>query len=142
MFKTYILKLRAPRKKLMPYLNSWHQIYIKSAKNILANNRPHDAFKNFRKLRSDSSKPSSILNDKNGLSLPDLKCRLERWKEHFHELLNRPSVYPAVSIDDDVGDSATTDSDASSIPEPTLAEISSAIKRLKNNKSPGICGIT
>ena len=120
----------------------WADILALEGEEHLANNRLHDSFKNLRKLRSDSTKPSSIINDKNGLLLPNLKRRLERWIKHFQELLKRPSVLPAVSIDDHVSDSATTDSDASNIPEPTLAEISSAIKRLKNNKSPGVCGIT
>ena len=63
---TYRTLNRARRSSLCHDKQVWADSPALEGEAHLAYNRPHDAFKNFRKLRSDSSKPSSIINDKNG----------------------------------------------------------------------------
>ncbi len=71
------------------------------------------------------------------LLLTDQQEVLFRWGEHFEELLNRPST-----VDEEIIDSVPARPlvNAAEI-EPSLAEIVTIIKNLKNGKSPGDDGI-
>ena len=61
-------------------------------------------------------------------------------KDHFQEQFNNPAppLDPVLMAE---AASATTDPSVDSIP-PTADEISAAIRKLKKNRAPGICGIT
>ncbi|CAH2207866.1 jg27125, partial [Pararge aegeria aegeria] len=63
-----------------------------------------------------------ILNDKEDI--------LERWVEHFNNLLNTPKPLAATpELDLNI--------DNNELPRPTLEDVERAIQRLRNNKSPG-----
>ena len=65
-----------------------------------------------------------------------------QWSEHFSELLNPPAFDGDLSDLDHIGRNPSflylSDTDG----PPTAAEISSALKKLKNYKSPGVDGIS
>ena len=73
-------------------------------------------------------KPSKLVSDKSAKS--------KIWKEHFEQLLNHPLVavpnLPAGPREDDVQLCSV----------PSLAKVSAAVKRLRNGKAPGLCGIS
>ena len=71
------------------------------------------------------------VRDKNGKLLTIEKEQEARWKEHFNDILNRPSP-------DETADIPEADRDLDiDITPPSKIEIVKAIKTLKNGKSPG-----
>jgi hypothetical protein len=64
----------------------------------------------------------------------------DRWKEHYHSVLNHPSAAPCQNLDDFA--SAASPDTAISEDAPTLLEVTRAIQRLKNGKAAGSDGIT
>ena len=62
---------------------------------------------------------------------------MDRWKEHFHDLLNRPSSTDPNALNNKDKLPCNTDMD---IP-PYLEEIKDAVKSLKTGKAPGTDGI-
>ncbi|XP_070491040.1 uncharacterized protein [Chironomus tepperi] len=74
----------------------------------------------------------AICKSKNGELLCSQTKVLDRWKEHFQEVLN---------VGEACQESRTTRlyerNDGKECPEPTLSEVREAIARLKNNKAPG-----
>ncbi|MEB2589900.1 hypothetical protein SOP87_30190, partial [Bacillus cereus] len=72
----------------------------------------------------------NLIKDKDGDFLADPSDMLNRWKNYFNDLLN---VH--------VGDKSEVNEVHTAeplVPEPNLTEVKDAIKRLKNNKAPGI----
>ena len=69
--------------------------------------------------------------------LTDQQERLDRWKEHFSELLNQPS-----EVDEAVLDRIPQYLEAGELAvQPTVAEIDKAILSLSNNRAPGEDGL-
>ena len=84
-----------------------------------------------RRLAGNFGKPDVPVKDKDGNSIPGETRQLERWREHFEELLNRPApadppdIQPAaedLDIDCDI---------------PDMDEIMVAIKQQKSGKAAG-----
>jgi len=72
-----------------------------------------------------------ILVDGTGTMIIDEKQVINQFKEHFEDLLNRPSIGHDLNPSEDC-QTAEIDTDA-----PKYEEIENLIKRLKNNKAPG-----
>ena len=90
--------------------------------------------------RAYGAKPSSTncIKSADGDSLlKDPTAILDRWKDYFGELLNRPSVIDSDSLD--LLPQYPVVPDLGVVPE--VHEISSAIRRLKNGKAPGPDGL-
>ena len=75
------------------------------------------------------------LKDKDGSVITGEKEKVERWQEHFSNVLNRPE--PLVSA---VIKEAETDLEVDT-GEITIAEVREAVKSLKTGKAPGEDGI-
>jgi len=58
-----------------------------------------------------------------------------RWKNHFEQLLNHLSV-PCPDLP------STVQEDQQVCREPSELEVHTAVRKLKNGKAPGLCGIT
>lgn len=71
----------------------------------------------------------TLLKDSNAIN--------ERWREHFHELLNKDQEINEVSLSKIPQKPTITDLDK----VPSLQEVENAIKQLKNNKAAGSDGI-
>ena len=88
-----------------------------------------------RRLTGKFSRSERPVKDKQGHNITESEKQLDRWTEHFEELLNRPApenppVIPEAEMDLDINSDA-----------PTKEEIVKAIKRLKNGKAAGPDGI-
>ena len=102
----------------------------------LASGRMKDAFAHFRSLKSTCPRIVSPILDTNDKLVSDKSAKSKRWKENFEQLLNHPPVtvpnLPAGPREDDVQLCSV----------PSLAEVSAAVKRLRNGKASGLCGIS
>nr|KAG5693079.1 hypothetical protein BaRGS_010638 [Batillaria attramentaria] len=88
-----------------------------------------------RKLAGKYSKPERPIKDKQGQTIIDSERQLERWADHFEELLNRPAPANPPTIPEAERD-LEIDCGA-----PTKQEIVRAIKKMKNGKAAGPDGI-
>lgn len=76
---------------------------------------------------------SNMCEDKNGNLLTDTSAILGRWAEHFAEVLNNSSGSGGGRADSDNG---VHEPDVD-VRDPTLHEVKSAVKKMKNHKAPG-----
>lgn len=74
---------------------------------------------------------STLIKDKNGKLLTTEKEQDERWTEHFKEILNRPPPANGAIIEE------SAEYLEINIDPPSKVEIVTAIKTLKNRKTPG-----
>ena len=89
-----------------------------------------------RKLKGDFGQNCDRpVKDEDGTTLTSEEQKLQRWKEHFQKVLNRPE--PAVLADIP---EAAEDLDIN-LGDITLAEVKDAINKLKNGKAPGDDGV-
>ena len=75
-----------------------------------------------------------MIKGEDGEILTDENKVIERWKTYFEDLLNRPEP-------DNPAEQATFYGPELEIEAPTRMDVKNAIKRLRNNKSPGIDNI-
>ena len=87
------------------------------------------------KLAGKCSRPERPVKDRQGQNITDSAQLLERWAEHFEELLNRPAPENPPDIAE-----AEIDIDIDCDP-PTRGEIIRTIKKMKNGKAAGPDGI-
>ena len=76
------------------------------------------------------------VKNKNGMVIEKEAEKLQRWKEHFESVLNRPDPPHLADIQP-----ADTDLDICTDP-PSLEEVTAAIKAIKSGKAPGADGVT
>jgi len=76
----------------------------------------------------------STLDDHRNL-ISDKAAKAHKWKNHFEQLLNHPSV-PCPDLP------STVQEDQRACQEPSELEVHTAVRKLKNGKAPGLCGIT
>ena len=89
--------------------------------------------------QTNAKKQSTAIRDKSGKLIPDPAAQKERWKEHFSELLNPLLDNVDLSdLDRIAPQPCFSYLEADDVPSPYTAEISCALKRLKNYKSPGV----
>jgi len=98
-------------------------------------------YKHLRDLTSDKAPSVASVVSADGQPLSDEAAQVSRWKDHFSSLLNADAV--AQTDQDHARLAASTQEVPSNEPETsfTTAEIHSALKRLKNNKAAGVCGV-
>ena len=90
-----------------------------------------DLYNTTKKLSRKFASSDRPVKDKQGKDIQSEEGQINRWKEHFEKLLNRP----APSIPPDI-QSAVSDLDIN-CEEPTNEEILKAIKQLKSGKAAG-----
>ena len=84
-----------------------------------------------KKLSGKHSRPERPVKDKNGSTIKGIEGELNRWAEHFEELLNRPAPQKPPNISP-----ADRDLDIN-CKKPAREEITNVIKLLKNDKAAG-----
>ena len=89
-----------------------------------------------KKVTSSTSSKSGPIKAKDGTLLSSGEEKLARWAEHFSEVLNRPEPATPAQPEDPVSTLPINTDDFSE------EEVRKAIQMLKNNKSPGMDGIT
>ena len=82
-------------------------------------------------LPGKHSKPERPVKDKQGRNITGTEQQLNRWAEHFEELLNRPATLDPPNIQPAIVNLPIN------CDKPTKEKIRRAIKHLKNNKATG-----
>ena len=80
---------------------------------------------------------TSLVKDENGDVISDPQKADERWASHFEKVLNRPRP----DDPETVPDTPFLQIDVSADP-PSTVEVTTAVKKLKNGRAPGVDGIT
>ena len=101
--------------------------------------QPRDAVANFRILKRSVSHATSSIAAADGTILSDITLKLNRWKEHFDTMLNRPPTTGSAHITM-VAANATEDTSIRT-DSPDLQVITKATSRLKYGKALGVCNI-
>ena len=118
---------RSARADKRKYIDS----LAKEAEAAAASNNMRELYNTTRKLAGKYSLPERPVKDKEGNSIPGAEQQLNRWAQHFEELLNRPTPANPPLIN-----TAEEDLDINCEP-PTKEEIKNALKLLKNGKAAG-----
>jgi len=92
-----------------------------------------------KRICKERPKQIDSVKDKNGKLLTNEKEVKMRWKEHFHEVLNRPEPENPAEINMEQEGVHELEID---VTPPTKDEIRCTIKTIKNGKAPGIDNIT
>jgi len=87
-------------------------------------------YRDINNLRRDFKTRLAVCKSKNGDIITETGDILNRWKDHFHELLNSTEQDKGPSITQDYKDTNEEDS------APTV-EVEVAVQKLKNYKAPG-----
>ncbi|PNF36727.1 hypothetical protein B7P43_G12357 [Cryptotermes secundus] len=95
-------------------------------------------YQKLNKSRKDFQPRTTLCRDKEGTILSSDEEILERWPQYFEELLNGnvSEQVEGMPIDRTQGNFETEE------PAPTIKDVEQAIKKLKNNKAPGMDLIT
>lgn len=93
----------------------------------------------FANLHSAIPYSSCTIDSDNGQLISDKKLKLDRWKEYYEGLLNRP---PLPLHNNDLVTSAVEADPTINVDPPTEHEIAAAIWRSRTGKAPGVCGIS
>jgi len=97
------------------------------------------------KIKVLSKKPSNTckaVKDLSGKPIAEPAAQRLRWQEHFSDLLNNASDELDLADLDSFEKEPSFDYLSEEDGPPTMFEIESALKRLKNNKSPGVDNIS
>ena len=93
-----------------------------------------------KKAKADPNPRSTLIKDSDGRVLSTETECTSRWREHFSDLLNHPPVPDDPVLSADANNSITQQDCQTGLV--TAAEVRAAMKKLKNFKAPGVCGIT
>ena len=132
-----IRRLQKEKKKLLQYKKRSHDMKmisdVQEAHNMNESRKFYKAISNTKKafharVSVCKRKDGSLVCDKDGV--------LERWKEHFNELLN-------AGVEENIlqGRRSYEMDDGKESDPPSLDEVAAAISALKNNKAPGLDGL-
>ena len=94
-------------------------------------------YQNVQTLSGKKTRNTSVVKDKDSKVIECKEKKLERWAEHFRELLN---VEPSDIAVEDI--TAKLDELEIELSPPTKIEVFRAVGKLKNNKAEGYDKIT
>ena len=101
----------------------------------LLHNKMGSVFRNIKLLSGSDTKPSCpTVHKKDGSACKSDEEMLACWQKHFEEPLNRQPGIPSSTLDNDANSTASDES--TSVDKPTLEEVTSAIRKLKNGHAP------
>ena len=133
----YRVKDKEVKRSVREDKRKWLSERAQMAQNAAENGRQKEIFSIVKQLTGKANKQTAAVKNKQGKLLKSKKDRLERWKEHFHEVLNRDPPNDPVTEGDDEREELDL-----SVEAPSMEEIKKAVKALKNGKAPGVDQVT
>ena len=130
-YYNYLKEMRRSTRRLK---DEWFQKRAQELCTAADRNNNKKFYDLTRELYGPSSRGFAPLSSKDGTTLlTEQDARMQRWKEHFSELLNRPSVVDTILLDTIEQSPVRKEL---SVP-PSLKDVKDAISSLQNGKSPG-----
>ncbi|XP_073831797.1 uncharacterized protein [Musca autumnalis] len=113
----------------------------KEAEAAAGSNNMKELYKIIKRYTNNSQIRSQPIRDTNGKLLTNAEEQTKRWKQHFEKISNidgddSESVHLVQQVNENQNVDNSINTDA-----PTIAEIATAIIKLKRNKAPGEDGI-
>ncbi|CAH1239030.1 Hypp5694 [Branchiostoma lanceolatum] len=133
----YMEKNREVKRSAQRDRRVWMERQAEEAEGAAARNDMRTVYQIAKKITGSSKAHSGPVKAKDGTLLSKGEDKLARWAEHFEEVLNRPDPTSPPTVFDEPPHPLPIDTS-----DFTEAEVQEAIKTLKNNKSPGMDGIT
>ena len=133
----YSLANREVRKHLRKDKRKHYENLASQAEQAAMRGEQSELYRITRDLSGKFQGECDAVKDKDGKRITLEDKQLQRWAEHFREVLNRPDPAERACISQPLGDKLDIDCSP-----PTKNGILKAIKSLKNNKAPGIDNIT
>lgn len=125
---------RLLRKKKRAFANN----ELRKIEDHCGRNEVRKFYQKVKRLRDGHKSHDCFIKDKNGNLITEAQGITERWAEHFSELLNADNGEPPSEEPRLINN---TPRNLDRVPPPTVSEVETAIKRLKNNKAAGSDGI-
>ena len=135
--KDYRKKDMEVKRRLRKDKRAWANNIAQEVEDAARRERMKSVYDATRRLCSEPPKKIDAVRNKAGKLLTNEDEVRQRWKEHFTEILNRPSPEIAAEVESEV----EVMDEISSGPI-TKAEIRSAIVSMGEGKAPGLDGIT
>ena len=128
----YAEKARGVKRSLQQDKRRWANNLARDAQSAFQSGNMRGVYESTKKLCNSQQRKMDVIKDKKGKLLTTEDAILQRWKEHFSEVLNRPQPEtPAEVITEGVEEiDVSTD-------YLTKDEIKRALKDLKANKATG-----
>uniref|UniRef100_A0A0K8SN56 Reverse transcriptase domain-containing protein n=1 Tax=Lygus hesperus TaxID=30085 RepID=A0A0K8SN56_LYGHE len=129
--ETYRALRRTEKKLHRRKKRAWTRAEIEKCEEFRSINESRKLYKSVNGMRREYQPRIGMCRDREGNIVAGKQEVLQRWAEHFEEQLNdnqtasdgQVTTPPSVPIEDE---------------PPSLGEVEKALKKLKNNKSPGI----
>lgn len=133
----YSEKAREVKRSLRHDKRKWADDIAREAENAYKKGNMRGVYECTKRLCNSNQRRAEVIKDKDGKLLTTENEVLQRWKQHFSEILNRPEpVSPAV-----INTDTTIELDISN-EYISKVEIRAALKDLKNGKAAGSDDIT
>lgn len=137
MRQQYSNKDKDVKKSMKKDKKQWFEKLATEAETAASKGNMKAVYDITKALCKDKPKQIEHIKDKSGTLLTKESEVKSRWQEHFYEVLNRPEpLEPAEIVTDGI------EALPINVEHPTLNEVRSVIKELKNGKAPGIDNIT
>ena len=123
--------------------NNWATRVATDLEEAASKGQQREIWAKIKKISGKSKKKqAATVRGKDGKMITDPQKQKDRWKDHFSELLNPPLSSANLADLDGIPTQPSFEYLSCSDGPPTRDEISYALKKLKNHKSPGMDGIT
>ena len=133
----YKLKDREVKRRAREGKRAWLEQLGNETEKYAENGRNRKLYQTAKKITNKRQRQVAAIKNKRGDTIKDKNARLERWAEHFEEVLLREAPMNPVE-ENEVEEDEISEMDTTEIRE---AEVKEALKKTKSGKTPGIDGI-
>ena len=140
--KKYAYQKREVKSSLRSDKRKWINDIASEAEAAASSHQMRTLYRLTKTLCNEKAKRTFAIRDKNGNTISGKEEILARWTEHFEEVLDRGEPPNPVTEEEDNGFDFSDVISEIGTEEPTKEEVKSAIRDLKNGKTPGIDSIT
>ena len=130
----YRLKDREVKRRAREDKRHWTEEIAKEAERSAEKGRTRELYQAARRLTNKKMRQAAAVKDKHGEVIKDKEVRLERWAEHFEEVLVRKAPSNPVT-DEETAAEEMREMDTAEIRED---EVRQALRKTKSGKAPGM----
>ena len=133
----YKVKDREVKRRAKEDKRAWLEQLGNEAEKYAENGRNRELYQTAKKITNKRQRQVAAIKNKRGETIKDKNARLERWAEHFEEVLVREAPVNPIE-ENEVEEDEIREMDTTEIRE---AEVREALKKTNSGKTPGIDGI-